>query len=158
MIDWTRNDVSTIPEWNSCTQIMVQTKTEKHNYQQRRKSLTWFIDRALNVVELQYTIVSSPIIMTPPSGTGTNRRAPLSKFFWDQEPSTNSLSSCAISYVLTCLASLLSWSVIWNKNHWWKNHGWIIYITKMQIKKPKKENALEYVFFFVHRSSLLYSS
>ena len=93
--------------------------------------------------------MSSPITMTPPSGTGTNRWALLSKLFWDQEPSINSPN--AISYVLTCLASLLSWSVIWNKNHWMNNIMAELHTTKCKSRKPKRERLHQknwrYVFF-----------
>lgn len=48
--------------------------------------------------------------MTPQigGGTGISKSAPLSRLFWDQGPSTKSLSLRATSYVLTWRASLLS--------------------------------------------------
>ena len=105
-------------------------RTQKHASksgkwkQQAGKLLTGLIGIALNAVALQYTIVSSPIIITPPRGIGTGikRPAPLSRLFCAHGPSTKSLSLSATSYVLTCRASLLSWRMNW----WnWCNIYWI---------------------------------
>lgn len=67
--------------------------------QEARKIVTGLIGIALNAVALQYTIVSSPIIITPPRGMGTGIRspAPLSRLFCDHGPSTKSLSLSATS-------------------------------------------------------------
>lgn len=63
---------------------------------------TGLIGIALNEEPLQYTIVSSPMIITPPKGNGTgiSRPAPLSRLFCDHGPSIKSLSLSATSYVL----------------------------------------------------------
>ena len=100
------------------------------NYYRCPLRLTGLMGIALNAVALQYTIVSSPTMMTPHSGggTGISKSAPLSRLFWDHGPSIKSLSFNETSYVLTWRASLLSCRIIkssaWRSKMPIQTHDW----------------------------------